>query len=82
MGYIAPIRIVQYMEYQKRIQESSKVHDPMPVHFTPRISLSPHTRLGKQEWGIPKSYPYESRNTGGKRLPHYTGKGQYINEYI
>ncbi len=86
MGYIAPVRMLQYTEYQKRDQEKTKVRDPMPIHFMPEIRLranfqfhAPATPFPSHdktlrgiEWEAPKK----------ENFPHETGKGLFLNEYI
>lgn len=87
MGYIAPIRMIQYSDYHKRVGERSKTHDPMPVKFTPRISLQPKFHLGTTVLANAAIY----RNTLRKeteqdvkehKFPDQKGKGLYINEYV
>ncbi|RST75248.1 hypothetical protein D4T97_008310 [Siminovitchia acidinfaciens] len=88
MGYIAPIRMLEYSEYQKRVQEKSKNHDPMPVNFTPRIRLQSKLYWGTNREGIPlklkekKQYGSPKSSVIDKKLPEETGKGRYINEYV
>ena len=80
MGYIAPIRMNQYTEYQKRDQEKMKARDPMPVRFTPKIRLQPKFELKTTDAAIPTKYETEARNN--KNFPNATGKGQFLNEYV
>lgn len=87
MGYIAPIRMIQYSDYQKRVEEQSKTHDPMPVKFTPRISLQPKSYLGTTVSANAVFYNNTLRKemeqaVKDNRFPDQTGKGLYINEYV
>ncbi|GIN97826.1 hypothetical protein J6TS1_36960 [Siminovitchia terrae] len=86
MGYIAPVRMLQYTEYQKRDQEKTKDRDPMPVHFVPKIRLRAEFQLRTSATQI----PFNDKNVRGiereafkkENFPHETGKGLYLNEYV
>lgn len=88
MGYIAPIRMTQYSEYQKRVQEKSKTRDPMPVKFSPRIKLQPKLESGTHQEGTTFKFKEKKQHDSqeatylDENLPLQTGKGQYINEYV
>ncbi|MBD8003871.1 hypothetical protein [Bacillus norwichensis] len=86
MGYIAPVRMLQYTEYQKRDQEKTKNRDPMPIHFMPEIRL----RANFQFRASGTQFPFNDKKIRGiewkapkkENFPHETGKGLFFNEYV
>jgi len=88
LGYIAPIHNFQYNEYSKRVQEKSSVSDPMPIKFTPRISLQTQMRSSTLAPRTPTQYKNIHQREGrtAKNISGFfeeqTGIGRYINEYV
>lgn len=89
MGYIAPVRMIQYTEYQKRDLEKTKTHDPIPVKFIPGIKLHSNSQLGTKTYtAATPAKVREIRDTEevvfitDENFFEETGKGLYINEYV
>ncbi len=84
MGYITPIKINQYTEYQKRDQEKVKTRDPIPVHFTPRIRFRPKFQSGATEAAIQLKHKGKSgaKPRKNRNFTKEKGKGRYLNEYV
>ncbi|GIN19203.1 MAG TPA: hypothetical protein DEO65_09995 [Bacillus bacterium] len=84
MGYITPIKINQYTEYQKRDQEKEKTRDPIPVHFTPRIRFQPKFQSGATAAVIQLKNKGKSgaKPRKNRKFTKEKGKGRYLNEYV